>query len=226
VKNRRRRAFGFAIAAALCAGLAASATGGGPDASAQYGELRQVVVASEVLPSGRELRGGLVRRSLELRRVPESFVPPDALVSIEQALGRTPAAAIPAGGYVLASQLRSTAGPSEQRALPHRLGPGRRPVEIAVEAAGALAGASAVRKPVDVVVTSEPGPGGGSGRTYVAAQAVKLLALVPAPGAAPDDLLPGPPSDAWTATLALTRGQSLKLIHAESFARSVRLIES
>jgi hypothetical protein len=38
--------------------------------------------------------------------------------------------------------------------------------------------------------------------------------------------MPQAASDSWTAVLALTRGQSLKLIHAESFARSVRLIES
>ena len=44
---------------------------------------------------------------------------------------------------------------------------------------------------VDVIVTTEPGPGGGSGRTYVAAESVELLALGQSdPGA--DAGLPGP----------------------------------
>ena len=34
----------------------------------------------------------------------------------------------------------------------------------------------------------------------------------------------GEPADAWTATLAVTRPQALRLIQAESFARSVRLL--
>ena len=38
------------------------------------------------------------------------------------------------------------------------------------------------------------------------------------------DVLAGPESEAWIATLALTRSQALRLIHAQSFARDVRLI--
>jgi hypothetical protein len=67
---------------------------------------------------------------------------------------------------------------------------------------------------VDVVVTTEPG-GSGSGRTYVAAPAVPLLAL--GPGAE------GGPGEA-TVTLGLTRSQALRLIAAESFARRVTVI--
>ena len=36
--------------------------------------------------------------------MPESFVPPDALTSPAQALGRRPAGPIPAGGYLVGSQ--------------------------------------------------------------------------------------------------------------------------
>jgi hypothetical protein len=39
-------------------------------------------------------------------------------------------------------------------------------------------------------------------------------------------VLPGPASGASIATLALTRDEALRLIEAESFARSVRLIGS
>ena len=79
---------------------------------------------------------------------------------------------------------------------------------------------------MDVVVTTEPGPG-GTGRTFVAAGAVALLDLSPAGGEeAGTDVVPGPQTDSWLATLALTRGEALRLIDAESFARSVRLIRS
>ncbi|MGH2986646.1 MAG: hypothetical protein ACRDLO_08170, partial [Solirubrobacterales bacterium] len=77
---------------------------------------------------------------------------------------------------------------------------------------------------VDVVVTSEPGPGGGAGRTYVAAEAVALLDLRAGGGADAGDPVTGVGGETWMATLALTREQALRLIHAESFARGVRLI--
>ena len=158
---------------------------------------------------------------LELRRVPERFLPPDALSDPAQAVGRSPAAAIPAGGYLVGSQL---ATPRAEREPTPRLQPGRRPVEIAVEGAAAMAEHASGRR-VDVIVTSEPGPGGGAGRTYVAVRSVGLVDLRPAGGeAGSDDLLTDPASEAWIATLALTRRQALRLIQAESFARSVRLI--
>jgi hypothetical protein len=93
---------------------------------------------------------------------------------------------------------------------------GRRPVEIAVGGAGALlsAGPAPGGAKVDVIVTSEPA-GAGPGRTYVAAADVPLLALRPGPEGA---------SGPAAATLALTRGQALKLIAAESFARRVTLL--
>jgi hypothetical protein len=95
---------------------------------------------------------------------------------------------------------------------------GRSPVEIAVSGADALllGDASAHRGKVDVVVTTEPS-GPGPGRTFVAARDVPLLALKPAAEEA------GAPGSAF-ATLGLTRGQALRLIAAESFARRVTLI--
>lgn len=221
--SRRARAIAFAAAAALCAGLAASATGGPEtDPTEQIGELRDVVVATEPLPARQHLRGRVIRRALERRRVPERFVPPDAFSSPAEALGRSPAVPIPAGGYLLGSQLERRGAERERT---QRLEKGRRPVEIGVHGAGALgAGPGGTGRRVDVVVTSEPGPGGGAGRTYVAARGVALIELRPAERSAPDDVLAGPAADAWVATLALSRAQALRLIHAESFARSVRLI--
>jgi hypothetical protein len=65
-------------------------------------------------------------------------------------------------------------------------------------------------------VTTEPS-GAGSGRTYVAAAGVPLLAL----GAGAEAAAPGGTA---AATLGLTRAQALRLIAAESFARQVTLL--
>lgn len=224
--SRRLRATGFACAAAVCAGLAASATGGGDQGlEDELGTLREVVVATRRLPARRPMGKAALRGSLDVRRVPARFAPPDALTAPEQALGRTPVTPVPAGGYLLGSQLRAAgAGASRERPGP-RLDPGRRPVQITVEGAAPLADEeSRAGQRVDVVVTTEPGPG-GSGRTYVAARAVTLLDLTPAGGEeGATDVIPGPQGASWLATLALTRDQALRLIEAESFARSVRLI--
>jgi pilus assembly protein CpaB len=219
-RARRGRAIGFAAAAALCAGLAASAAGGGPDPATELGPLREVVVTRAPLSAGRRLRDRDLAKALEVRRVPARFVPPGALSAPVQAAGRAPVAAIPAGAYLLASQLEL---PDAGRRRHGDLDAGRRPVQIEVAAAGALAARPRPDRRVDVVVTTEPEPGGGAGRTYVAAEAVQLLDLRPA-GAPAGDPLPGAPASAWTATLALTRADALRLIQAESFARSVRLI--
>lgn len=220
--SRRARAVAFAAGAVGCALLAAGLAGGyRADVAAEYGALRAVVVASEPLPAKRALRPKAVERSLEVRRVPERFVPPGALATPAAAVGRAPAAPVPAGSYLIASQLVE---PGRRQAPPRRrLGSGRAPVDIAVSAAGALAHLSGRRpRRVDVIVTTEPGPGRGPGRTYVAARDVRLLDLRSADGEA--DALAGGGSGGWVATLALTRAQSLRLIQAESFARQVRVI--
>jgi Flp pilus assembly protein CpaB len=220
-RGRRGRAIGFAAAAAVCAGLAAGTAGGGSDLRSELGDLREVVVAKRPLAAGQELRARDVARALEVRRVPARFLPPGALATPAQAAGRAPVAAIPAGSYLLASQLELPRKPS----APGRdLDAGRHPVEIEVTAAAALASRPRPDRRVDVVVTTEPGPGGGAGRTYVAAESVELLDLRSSDPAAGGDPLPVAPTASWTATLALRRDQALRLIQAESFARSVRLI--
>lgn len=211
--SRRGRSLAFLLAAVLAAaGAAALADGYGSRVARGYGELRPVLVAAVDLRPGHAI-GADAASALEVRRVPARFVPPGALESPAQALGLVPAAPIPAGGYVLAAQLR----PPRRDRGGVGLAAGRHPVDIAVTGAGALtvAGGEAVGSRVDVVVTSEPA-GSGPGRTYVAAAAVPLLAL----GSSPE----GSGDGAATATLGLTKPQALRLIAAESFARQVTIL--
>lgn len=212
--SRRARAAGFLVAALFAAAAAATiANGYGDSVVRGYGELRPVLVATSQLPAGEPIDPAAVAESLEVRRVPVRFAPPGVLAAPAQAVGLEPVAAVPAGAYLLAAQLRS---PSVSRS-PDRLGSGRRPVEIEVSGAGALSalGGRPVGSRVDVVVTTEPS-GSGDGRTYVAAPAVPLLGL--APGGE------GGEGETAIATLGLRRRQALRLIAAESFARRVTVI--
>jgi Flp pilus assembly protein CpaB len=222
--SRRARAIGFAAAAIACAAMAAALAGGyRSDLESQFGPLRPVVVARIRLPARRDLRPAEAGRLLEGRRVPERFAPTGALTAPEQAVGRAPAVAIPPGSYLLASELLDPG--SRRRPASPRLGAGREPVEITVTGADVLAaaGGDPAGRRVDVIVTTEPEPGGGPGRTYVAAQRVRLLSLARSNDGDGGGLT-GAAADAWEATLALTRSQALRLIQAENFARQVRLI--
>jgi Flp pilus assembly protein CpaB len=215
--SRRARAAVFLVLAAGCAALAAAVANGYRSSLARgFGPLREVVVAGRDLPAGEPIGPAQLSHSLQLRRVPGRFVPPGALSAPQQALGREPSAPLPAGSYVLAAQLRV---PRAKSARGPRLANGLRPVEIAVSGGEALlaSGGSPQGSTVDVVVTTEP-RGPAPGRTYVAAVGVRLLAL-----AQQDPAGPGPVAG-WSATLALTRSEALRLIEAESFARSVRLL--
>lgn len=212
--SRRARAAGFLVAAAFAAVAAATVADGYGDSVVRgYGELRPVLVATSQLPAGEPIDPAVAAESLEVRRVPVRFAPPGVLATPAQAVGLEPVAAVPAGAYLLAAQLRS---PSSTRS-PARLGHGRRPVEIEVSGGGAFSafGGQPVGSRVDVVVTTEPS-GSGDGRTYVAAPAVPLLGL--APGGE------GAEGETAIATLGLTRRQALRLIAAESFARRVTVI--
>jgi Flp pilus assembly protein CpaB len=212
--SRRGRALGFLLGALLAAAAAAAiADGYGDSVVSGYGELRPVLVAAADFEAGAAIDPRAAAEKLEVRRVPVRFVPPDALLAPPEAVGLVPAVSIPAGSYLLATQLRPARAPRPGPAL----GRGRRPVEIAVSGAGALTafGAQPVGARVDVVVTTEPS-GSGDGRTYVAAPAVPLLALGPGPE--------GATGETATATLGLTRAQALRLIAAESFARRVTVI--
>ncbi|HTT94324.1 MAG TPA: SAF domain-containing protein [Solirubrobacterales bacterium] len=212
--TRRTRAIAFALAALVAAALAGTIADGYGDSVARgYGALRPVVVAAARLPAGRPLTPTAAETALEVRQVPGRFVPLGALRAPAEALGLVPAAEIPSGAYLLAAQLR----PPRSEAPGPRLAGGRRPVQIAVSGAAALAvgGGDPVGSRVDVVVTSEPS-GGGAGHTYVAAAGVPLLGL----GAGPE----GEAGGIAEATLGLTRPQALRLIAAESFARQVTVM--
>jgi Flp pilus assembly protein CpaB len=213
--SRRGRALTFMLAALTAAAFAAAvANRYGSSVARGYGALRPVVVAAADLPAGRPLDPAAVSKALEVRRVPARFVPPGALESPAAALGLVPSAAVSAGSYLVAAQLRP---PGRQGGAPPGLGPSRHPVEIAVSGAGALlaAGPAPRGAKVDVVVTTEP-DSHGPGRTYVAAPGVPLLGL--AQGAEAES------TGTAEATLGLTKGQALKLIAAQSFARSVTLL--
>jgi pilus assembly protein CpaB len=220
--SRRGRAAAFAIVAIGCAALAAMvADNYGTSVASQYGELRSVLVASRDLPRGETIAADDLGSRLEVRRIPASFVPPDALTTLGEVAGRVPAAPVPAGSYLLDAQLEQPR--RRRRGNEPALANGLRPVEIAVTGAEALAatGHSPEGSRVDVVVTTEPDVG-DDGRTFVAAEAVELLALTQAGGVGGEDDFDAGPT--WSATLALTRGQALRLIEAENFARQVRLM--
>lgn len=215
--SRRTRAAVFLLLAVGCAALAATvANGYGSSVARSFGPLREVVVASRELPAREPIGPAQLSDSLQVRRIPARFIPPGALAAPHQALGQEPVATLPAGSYVAAAQLRV---PDAEGGAGPRLADDRRPVEIAVGGGEALAaiGGSPEGSRVDVVVTTEP-RGPGPGRSYVAAAGVRLLALTQQDPAGPG--LTG----GWSATLALTRDQALRLIEAESFARGVRLL--
>jgi Flp pilus assembly protein CpaB len=212
--SRRARAIAFGVAALFAAILAGTIADGYGDSVARgYGTLRPVVVASAPLRAGKELDPTAAEVDLEVRQVPGRFVPAGALRDPAEALGLAPAAAIPAGAYLLAAQLRP---PRSAEPAPS-LASGRRPVQIAVTGAEALAvgGVDPVGSRVDVLITTEPRDG-GAGHSYVAAADVPLLAL----GAGPE----GDAGGAAEATLGLTRPEALRLIAAESFARQVTVM--
>ena len=176
--SRRARAAGFAVLAILCAVASAAIASGYRDSvDAQLGDLREVVVVTRPLPAGEPLDRAEVRGALAVREVPVRFLPPDALIDPAEAMGRRPAASVPAGSYLLVSHFRSSAA---RRPSGPRLATGLQPVEITVTGAGAVASLSqseATR--VDVVVAGEPITGDGA-RVRVAAAGVRLLAIEPA----------------------------------------------
>jgi Flp pilus assembly protein CpaB len=214
VSPRARSAL-FAVGALACAVTSAALAGGAERGAAGLGELQPVVVAATTLERGIVLDRRAMAKSLDARRVPSDFAPPDALSAPGEALGRKVGVSLPAGSYVTAAALAAPPGPGARSAGPPR---GTTPVEITVTGAGALESARAAPgSPVDVVVSGDPGPGPTTGRTYVAARRVPLLGLRKAPAETGF-------ADRWVATLALTRDQALRLIRAEGAAGSIRLL--
>jgi Flp pilus assembly protein CpaB len=211
--SRRARALAFLIAALVCAVLAATIAGRYRSRlEARYGPLRPVLVSTSELAAGQPIGASQARTALAVRRVPASFVPPGALTSPADALGREPGATIPAGSYVLGAQL---AVPQAKERPAAGVGMGLRPVQVAVAGAEALTvgGDPPEGRRVDVVVSRQAGLG-STARAHIAASAVRLLAL-----AAPSE-----PGESWSATLAVTEQQALSLIAAQSAGREIRLL--
>ena len=200
----------------MCAGLSAAVAGSSEAPEAGFGSLRPVVVTSAPLERATTVGRKELRDALAERRVPEAFVPPDALGIPEEALGRKLAVPLPAGSYLTAAAFKAPSeGPGPRGGPPT----GTTPVEITVTGAGALAATKTDQgDQVDVVVSGDAAPGPGAGRTYVAASDVSLLALREARAE------PGLEADRWIATLALTREEALRLIRAESVGAQVRLL--
>ena len=206
--SRRARAIGFGCAALACAGLAAAVAGGyRTDLESQLGPLRPAVVAREPIPARRALRPADADRLLEVRRMPARFVPAGALSAA--GAGDRPRAggarSRPAPTCLAAQLARSACAPPLAGATRWR--GGREPVQISVTGAEALAatGRDPAGSRVDVVVTTEPGPGGGSGRTYVAAEDVELLGAEPGRATTRASTSRAQAQRRSTATLALTR---------------------
>ena len=162
--------------------------------------------------------------------MPERFAPAGALSIPTQAAGRAPRDRDPGRAPTCSPLSSRDPGSGPQPRSGHaRLGPGAEPVQISVTGAEALA----ARRPdppgarVDVIVTTEPGPGGGRGRTYVAASGVRLLALLAGSATAAARTTRGRPRRARGPRRSpLPARQALRLIQAENFARGVRLIAS
>ena len=134
-----------------------------PARSASPRGRRRAAVARGEPASGRRMP----ERLLEVRRIPERFVPAgDARGARRRRSAARRAGPIPPAPTCSprSSGIRGSAKRHGRRRASAR---GREPVQISVTGAEALAATG--RDPqgtrVDVIVTTEPGPGGGSGRT-------------------------------------------------------------
>jgi pilus assembly protein CpaB len=179
------------------------------------GPLVPVVIAARDLPADARLGP----RSLEVRRVPARFVPPDAFASATGVAGGRTAVALAAGAYVTAGAVR-VAG--DGRSGQVTLGAGERAVEVGV-AGGAALGDALPGSLVDVIVSTD---GAGPGRTFLALEAVELLQLRHGVAPGPDSGGLGGAADAASATAVLRVGvrQAVYLAAAQNFARELRLL--
>jgi pilus assembly protein CpaB len=203
--------------AAICAGLAASITGGyARDVRAQIGPLTSVLVARTQIPRGTLLTPAKFSRYLAARYVPARFVPPRSLRLPADAVGLRTLVPIPAGSYLSAAELASPAARGG-RTQAERLR-GRRVVEVAVAGAAAFQGALRPGARVDVLITSERGQGGP--RTYLALQRIEVADFRPA-GEGGTPTADTRESLAW---LRVTLRQAVLLTAAQNFAHELRLV--
>ena len=218
MKGRRRRAAVLLALALASGGLAASQVRQRErSVEARVGPLVPVLVATRDLPADSRISRG----ALALRRVPASYVPPDALGAVAGVAGARTAAGVAAGGYLTAGHLEGGSGGGASRETGLRRG--ERALEVAVTGGGGLAGAAPGAR-VDVIVSTEAPD--GAGRTFVALEDVELLALGEGAGTrgigAEAEM--GDPAATARAILRVTLRQAVYLTAAENFGREVRLL--
>lgn len=214
-RGRRRRAAVMLVLALACGGLAASEVErDARSVQARVGPLVPVIVARHDLRAGIRLRPS----QLALRKVPQRFVPPDALAATAEATGGRLAVALPAGGYLTAAALDHAAA-SGSTSSPR---PGERAIDVAV-AAGADLGTAGPGTRVDVLVTTEGAS--GHGRSYVALEDVELLGARPPDAGGGGRGGDGAAAHATAiATLRVSVREAVFLTAAQSFAREIRLL--
>jgi len=217
-RSARRRRGALLLALAVAAGGLASSRVERRERGieARVGSPVPVVVAVADLRQGQRIDAGQASRALAIRHVPARYAPPDALGEPGEAVGATLAAPVAAGGYLTAGAL--AAPRDDPEAAGAAIAPGQRAVDVAVAGGEELAGAAPGSR-VDVVVTTERAD---RGRTYLALEAVELLAARPAgAGAAAEGAGDRPGA---LATLRVTLRQAVFLAAAQSFAREIRLL--
>jgi len=216
VTARRRRGLLLLSVALASGGLAAAQVHERERRAAeQLGPVVEVLVAAHELPAGSRVGRGAVATE----RVPARFVPPDALSSGAGVLGARIAIPVSAGGYLTAG-LFAAAGDQKSQG---RIRRGERAVTVEV-AGGTAAAGLAPGSRVDVLVSTEPGAGGG--RTQMALAGAEVLRVGEPAGAGysePDaaELSTGPTA---LATLRVTVRQAIYLTAADNFAREIRLL--
>jgi pilus assembly protein CpaB len=215
--RHRRRALLLLSLALVTGGMAASSVRSRVrEVEAQVGPLVPVVVAVRDLGANVRLSGGRIHRALEVRRVPQRFVPRDAASSLEELVGARTAVPLKAGAYVSISELDADGSRAPGGAVAMK--PGERAVAVEVTTADAL-GEVPPGTRVDVVVSSGEG---SEGRSFVALADVELLTLrAGGIGQQRDEGERGPRS---TATLRVTLSQAISLTAASNFAHEVRLL--
>jgi pilus assembly protein CpaB len=185
---------------------------------AQVGPLVSVVVARKQVARDEVLTPAAAFAHLTERRVPGRFVPSDSLRSARHAIGLRALVRIPTGSYVGEAQL----GPPRTGARGAYFGRREaRLVEVRVSGAAAVRDFLRPRAPVDVLITSERGP--GPPRTYLALQRVELVDLRPA-GEGDSVESPGARAADAVAALRVTLRQAVLLTAAQNFARELRLV--
>jgi pilus assembly protein CpaB len=205
---------------AVCAGLAVSLVRDyAQEVRAQVGPLVPVLVARSEIARGKTVTPANASHYISERRVPERFVPPGSFRSAANVTGLRALVRIPAGAYLGQSELGETAPHAAPRGSASA--GGGRVVEVPVAGARSF---EALLRPgvrVDVLVTSDRGP--GAPRTYLALQRIEL-ADFRAQGQDGSFGQEGGREPDAVAALRVTLPQAVLLTAAQNFARELRLV--